>query len=38
MAEQFIWGNLTRGVNDGTTIDEAIAEAIDAHMENTEAH
>lgn len=38
MAENYIWGNLTRTVNDPTVIDQAIAEAVDAHNDNPDAH
>lgn len=38
MAEQYIWGALNRSLSDSTTVDEAIAEAIDAHNADEEAH
>lgn len=38
MANQQIWGNLARAVNDGTLIDQAIETAVQAHDDDPEAH
>lgn len=38
MGNPYIWGSLDRAVNDNTKIDEAIADAIDAHNDNPDAH
>ncbi len=38
MAEPYIWGAMNRALNDPTTIDEAIADAIATHNDEPEAH
>lgn len=38
MADIQVWQNLPRSTVDNTKIDEAIAEAIDAHNDDTDAH
>lgn len=38
MANPYIWGDLARSINDNTTIDAAIGEAIEAHLDDPDAH
>lgn len=38
MGNPYIWGDLDRANNDGTKIDQAIDEAINAHNDDPDAH
>lgn len=38
MSDPYIWGAMNRALNDATTIDQAIAEAVAAHNDEPEAH
>lgn len=38
MSGTYVWGAMGRGVDDSTTVDEAISEAIDAHLADPDAH
>lgn len=38
MVEPYVWGGLGRTVNDSTTIDQAISEALVAHSDDPDAH
>lgn len=38
MSEPYIWGNLSRTINDPTKVDEAISEAVAAHNDDPDAH
>lgn len=38
MSGTYIWGDMGRTTTDPTTVDEAISEAIDAHLADPDAH